>query len=48
MKQYPLYHCKKCGYFFKKAEGKFVEEGLRGQQSAVIPFVCPECKEKEK
>lgn len=47
MKEYPLYHCQECSYFFKKVNGKFVREGLKGQQSEVIDFVCPECRGKK-
>lgn len=42
---YPLYHCQECGCFFKKVNGRFVQEGLKGQQSEVIRFTCPNCKE---
>ena len=43
---YPLYHCKKCGCFFKDKEGK-QKDSLYGQQSAVIGIVCHECQKKE-
>lgn len=44
---YPLYHCQKCGRFFKRIGDGFVEEGLSGQQSDVVPFICPECEEED-
>ena len=46
VQKYLLWHCTRCGYFFKKIRGGFVREGLRGQQSDVIDFVCPDCKDR--
>jgi len=40
---YPLYHCQKCGWFFKDARGT-QKEGLSGQQSEVVPIVCEGCR----
>lgn len=45
--EYPMYHCRECGYFYKDAEGT-QREGLRGQQMTVTSIVCAACKQKER
>jgi len=42
MEEYPMYHCQECGYYFRDIKGT-EQEGLRGQQSEVIPIVCESC-----
>jgi len=45
--EYPMYHCRICGRFFKDAEG-MEPDSIRGQQLSLTDITCASCQREKR